>query len=181
MKNLSTLLKWCSIVFLLKLISLIYRQSINLINLFENDKTKYSILGIHFKESLNNTWLYFSNILLIFLLFYISYKIITLIKVAINLEKNLLFTTYNSKQLYSVSIGIIVFTSILIILKTPINYLNLVENDFLNQSNSYYAGLAFGSEIAKHIYLYIIAVFILIISSLIKNGEILKQENDLTI
>ena len=119
--------------------------------------------------------------LIFFLLIYLSYLLFTLIKIAINLNKNLLFTTKNAKQLNSVGVGIIIFTLVLILIQIPLELSMLINKTDPKETFFYYLGYTFGFIIAKRLYLFMIAIFILIISSLIKSGEVIQQENDLTI
>lgn len=181
MKNQANILKWVTILFLVRTIYSTYLQILNLISASSHQKVIHKIFGISFPKELSNTWLWISNFLILFVLFYLIYQLTIFIKIANNLNKNLLFTDKNAYQLRKIGKGIVIITTILIIIETPLAYSILLEENSLDESNSYYRGRAFGSLISKRLYLYIISIFILIISSLIKSGEIIKQENDLTI
>lgn len=181
MKKQSNILKWLTILFLIRTFYLIYLQLANLFSIKNNGTISNNIYAIKFPKNISNHAMWFSNILILFLLIYLSYHLFTLIKIAINLNKNLLFTTKNAKQLNSVGIGIIVFTLILILIQVPLELSILINKTTFRETYSYYIGYAFGFIIAKRLYLFMIAIFILIIASLIKSGEIIQQENDLTI
>ena len=181
MKIQSNILKWLTILFSIRIIYLSFKQIENLYLIKINEKNLNNIFGIDYPEDIHQSLLWIISILTLGSLFYLMYHLFTLIKIAENLNKNKVFTNKNAAQLYSIGIGIIVFASILVIIETTIEYSILANNANSKESGSYYLGYAFGTLISKRMYLYIISIFILIISSLIKTGNILKQENDLTI
>jgi hypothetical protein len=156
-------------------------QLANLFSIKNNGTIGYNIYDIKFPKNINNYGMWLSNVLIFLLLIYLSSLLFTIIKIAINLNKNLLFTKKNSKQLYSVGIGTIVFTLLLIFIQVPLELSILINKTGPKETYSYYLGSAFGFIIAKRLYLFVIAIFILIISSLIKSGEIIQKENNLTI
>lgn len=181
MKKLSNILKWSCILLFLRIIYLIYLQVINLVLIYRNKKVNHNILSIELPENINQFWLTIINSTTLLLFVYISFQIFKLIKIAKNLHQNLLFTSKNAVQLKQVAISIIVFTSSLVIIETPLKYFELIKINNLLETKAYYKGNALGHQIAEKLYLFVVAFFILIISSLIKKGEIIKQENDLTI
>ncbi len=181
MRTQSNILKWLSLIFLIRLIYLTFKQIQNLYLISNNDKKLNKIFGIEYPEDMNQSLLWIVSIFILASLIYLIYHLFNLIRIAQNLIDNKVFTNKNANQLHAIGIGIIVFTSILIIAQTTIDHSFLDSTISAKQSNSYNRGYALGTNIAKRMYLYMISLFILIISSLIKNGNIIKQENDLTI
>lgn len=181
MKKQTNLLKWLTILFLIKTFYLIFLQLVNLFSIKNSGTISYTIYAIKFPENISNLAMWLSNLLIFFLLIYLSYLLFTLIKIAINLNKNLLFTAKNAKQLNSVGVGVFIFTLVLILIQIPLELSMLINETDTKETFSYYLGYTFGFIIAKKLYLFMIAIFILIISSLIKSGEVIQQENDLTI
>lgn len=181
MKKQSNILKWLAILFLIRTLYSIFFQVVNLFSIKNNESISHLIYGIKFPDDISNFGMWLSNVLILFLLIYLSYLLFILIKVAMNLNKNLLFTIKNAKQLNFVGVGIIIFTLVLILIQIPLEISMIIAKEDSKETFSYYLGYTFGFIIAKRLYLFMIAIFILIISSLIKSGEIIQQENDLTI
>lgn len=181
MKKLSKILKWLSILLLIRMLFSIFCQIKNLICLADKEEFIYQIMGIKFPSNISDIKMWFYNIVLLLLLFYASYLVYTFIKISNSLHKNLLFIDKNAKQLQNSAIGIIIFTTFLILIKYPLHLQLLLEKGKLVKSVSYYSGYTIGHLTTKNIFLYIIALFLLIVSKLIKKGAIIKQENDLTI
>ena len=74
MKRLSITLKWVTILFFIRIIYLIILQIRNIISIDGNQTNDSKIFGIEFPENINQTWLLLSNIFILLLLIYISYK-----------------------------------------------------------------------------------------------------------
>lgn len=187
MKKLSHLLKWFTIVFIFRLIYLITLELQNLYYLIFKQFDNYNVvLDISFPENTNKNIIIIVTIMIISLLIYLIYNLIILIKISNSLIKEKVFIEENSQQLLTIGKSVIIFTTILILIKIPIKVKLLTNNISLDDyelynSNSYYSGYALGSVLSKNIFLIITGIFILIIANLIKNGSLIKQENDLTI
>lgn len=186
MKSLAVLLKWICILFSLRLMYLIYRQVKRIIDNYSSEIfEKELFFHIKISENISNHWFTVISISLCLLLVYLIYKLNIFRKVVIDLSKRLIFTERNGKQLISIGKGIIFFGIILSFIDSGLRI--HIDLQCINEikSNSYFFGYFLGYGIStiifKRLYIFMIALFILMIAKLINEGTLLKQENDLTI
>jgi len=175
MKNLLTALKWL-INFLI--FSVLISIIINLGELSKYVLTKFDLLQYSGDE---NSWILMVLIPLptVLLQGYIIWLLLKFRKVIPEFKTDTIFTEKNSAIFRKVGNGLIAY-SVLIF------FIRLIEKSFeitleYGVSASYTLGKNFGTALSGRISLLVIAIFLLIIAQLIKEGYRLKQENDLTI
>lgn len=175
MKNLLTALKWL-INFLI--FSVLISIIINLGGLSKYVLTKFDLLQYSGDE---NSWILMVLIPLptVLLQGYIIWLLLKFRKVIPEFKTDTIFTEKNSAIFRKVGNGLIAY-SVLIF------FIRLIEKSFeitleYGISASYTLGKNFGTALSGRISLLVIAIFLLIIAQLIKEGYRLKQENDLTI
>ena len=182
MKTLSKFLKWFTVLFLLRILYLVILQIQNFYFLFIDKLEKLNmILNVSYPENINKNVLLFISIIMLGLLLYLIYNLFIFIKVSNSLNRNSVFKERNAAQLFIIGKSLIIFNSILILIKIPLKFMFLLNDNSMNQGNSYYFGYSLGYIIPKNLYLFITGIFILIIAHLIRSGSFIKQENDLTI
>ncbi|MBU2900882.1 DUF2975 domain-containing protein [Maribacter dokdonensis] len=175
MKNLLTALKWL-INFLI--FSVLISIILNIGELSKYILTKFNL--IHYSGEENSLLLMFLIPLLTVLLQgYIFWLLLKFRKVIPEFKTDTIFSEKNSAIFRKVGNGLIAY-SVLIF------FIRLIEKSFeitveYGVSASYTLGKNFGTVLSGRISLLIIAIFLLIIARLIKEGYQLKQENDLTI
>lgn len=175
MKSLLTALKWL-INFLI--FSVLISIIINLGELSKYVLTKYDLLQYSGEE---NSWILMLLIPLptVLLQGYIFWLLLKFRKVIPEFKTDTIFTEKNSAIFRKVGNGLIAY-SVLIF------FIRLIEKSYeitleYGVSASYTLGKNFGTALSGRISLLVIAIFLLIIAQLIKEGYRLKQENDLTI
>ncbi|MDF4203535.1 DUF2975 domain-containing protein [Maribacter sp. SA7] len=175
MKSLLTALKWL-INFLI--FSVLISIILNLGDLSKYVLTKFDLLQYSGEE---NSWILMLLIPLLTVLLqgYIFWLLFKLRKVIPGFKTDTIFTEKNSAIFRKVGNGLITY-SVLIF------FIRLIEKSFeitleYGVSASYTLGKNFGTALSGRISLLVIAIFLLIIAQLIKEGYRLKQENDLTI
>ncbi|CDF79514.1 hypothetical protein (DUF2975) [Formosa agariphila KMM 3901] len=143
--------------------------------LFLVDKpTTFEVHGIDFPtewSNLNRTIFIISGSILTIFLVYLAFifrKVIT------SFSRNNYFSSENVKQLTKVGKGLIFYGIGLFLLSNT-------KNLYLNELTSYNLGYAFGQSVHKTVPIFICSSFILLIASIIKKGNILQEENELTI
>ncbi|GAL82753.1 DUF2975 domain-containing protein [Aureibaculum algae] len=172
-----TILKFLNVFILILIISLIidaFGEMYSIIHYLVDKRTTFEVRGIDFPtewSNLNRTiFIISSSILTIFLVYlaFIFRKVIT------SFSRNNYFSSENVKQLTKVGKGLIVYGFGLFLISTTINL-------YLIEFTSYNFGSVIGKSIAKSVPVFIFSSFILLIASIIKKGNILQEENELTI
>ena len=172
-----TILKFLNVLIILSIISLIgkaFGKLYAIIHYLFDNSNKIKIDEIEFPLEWSNQsiilYLISGSILILFL----TYLAFIFRKVIKSFSKNSYFSNKNVEQLSKVGKGLIIYGFGLFIL-------NLILNFYSTEFTSYNFGVAFGKSLAKSLPIFIFSSFVLLIASIIKKGNILQNENELTI
>ncbi|SEP78061.1 Protein of unknown function [Hyunsoonleella jejuensis] len=191
MKKLVLSLKWLNILLSFGVIYFALKQLNGFYHFVVNNQSKREIfLGIKIPDDVNHSFYIIASILSFTLLIYLFYLLNIFRKTTRDLSNNLIFNEENGIQLFKIGKGLLVFGIILLIFKITISivfYYKPFED--VSKTLTYEFGYALGFTMSN-LFLFIVSVgfpifivslFLMIISQLIKQGHYLKQENDLTI
>ncbi|NNK10443.1 MAG: DUF2975 domain-containing protein [Flavobacteriaceae bacterium] len=109
---------------------------------------------------------------------YILIHFLKFIKVLKRISEKVLFSKENGKAFFKIGRALVYYS----LLKFVVGFINFISTSVLHEDlHPYKIGVALGEQIRFRIPLLGIAMFLLIIAKLMKDGYELKNENDLTI
>lgn len=194
MKKLTLPLLWLNILLSLGIIYFLIKQIKDLYHFTMNNQVKREILfGMRLPDEAGSSWYIIMSVVSFILLIYLVYILNIFRKITIDLSNNLIFTHENGVQMSKIGKGLLFFGIALSILKTTLNFLFYFNSSELKPHDSYEIGRSFGYTLGFGLGslfqiiltvvfpIFIVALFLMVISYLIKTGALLKQENDLTI
>ncbi|MEH6703423.1 MAG: DUF2975 domain-containing protein [Galbibacter orientalis] len=184
MKKISNILHLLLIAFQLFIISIIIAKTTHFFMKFDSVETN-PFFGIHLSEETSSTSRLIIFGITLLLMIFLCYLINIFRNVILDFNQRLIFNKENGKQLKKVAIGLLfICLAILIITILSLPYHNLYEvlgaKDNAYRSG-YNLGLFTGRIIGLLFPIIVPAIFILLISYIIKEGSFIKNENDLTI
>ncbi|MFT7899240.1 MULTISPECIES: DUF2975 domain-containing protein [Tenacibaculum] len=129
---------------------------------------------------------YFLSITSLALIIYMVLLTVDFRQVIFNFSKDDVFTTENSKRLRRVGKGLIVYGIVVLSFKVVLGLaidgnLSLSTSSDPSYSSGYILGYTVGTSISKMLPIFAMALFIQFISFIVGKGNVLKEENDLTI
>ncbi|MDG3582630.1 DUF2975 domain-containing protein [Galbibacter pacificus] len=183
-KQISNILHIMLLVFQIFIFFLTIGEIIHFAEKFDKIHNDY-FFGIHLSESdtpLTHIIVFCITILVMSLLFYL---LNLFRKVILDFRKEFVFTEKNGKQLRKIAFGLIIIG--LTILTVFLIFFPYKTNYEISNANDntirwvYNLGLFVGKLTSLLFPIFIPALFFMLISKLIKEGNIIKTENDLTI
>ncbi len=184
MKKLAFILKWISILFLIRVLYLIGSQ-IQKALFYSPVLEEKLIFGIKLETELTKSEYLILSTVIVLALLWLSYYVYIFIKISLEIQANAIFTKTNSIKLATTAKGVLVFVVALVAIELILNITALYESIISVKSMNYSIGYVTGSILAiilfKRLPFFVITIFILVIARLIEKGFVLKQENDLTI
>jgi hypothetical protein len=189
MRKLALYLKWVIIIFSLRLFYLIGRQIWFVTSSFDQETMERDVFfGIKIPENLSQASYVVISILSCLLLIYVLYLLNIFRLIAQELKENQIFNHKNSEQLMRIGKGLFVFGIVLVLLQIVISMsscFNLpTDGNFAGISGyiiGYFIAFTFRYLLAIGFPIFMAALFVFIIAKLTKEGNVLKQENELTI
>lgn len=189
MKNLALILKWFIIIFSLRLVYLFCRQIWCVIQSYGNGSIEKDVFfGINIPEDLSHTGYLLVSVFSCAILMYLFFLLNLFRRVIQGLVKNQIFISKNAEQLVKISKGLFLFGIMLSLIQLVLRMTQSFPEFSINDpaySDAYILGYKGGVSInlllSTGFPIFIYALFIFIIAKLIKEGHLLKQENDLTI
>lgn len=189
MKNSALILKWLIIVFSLRLIYLFCKQIWYVIQSYGNGTIEKEVFfGIKIPEDLTHTGYLLVSVFSCALLMYLFFLLNLFRSVVQGLVKNQIFISKNAEQLVKISKGLLLFGIMLFLIQLVLRMVQSFPEFSISDpaySDAYILGYKIGVSInlllSTGFPIFIYALFIFIIAKLIKEGHLLKQENDLTI
>lgn len=174
MKTILQILKVLTMVFLVRLID---ELVVRIIKLFQGAEKTPKFFGTEIPKNWESENIIICSIIILFLTSLLMYLIVVFRKVVVSFAKNDFFTTKNGKQLSIVGKGLLLYGICFAGLKTILFFNNLNTTE----SSGYKLLTASGKAFSESITVFWLSIFMLLIASIIKEGNTLKQENDLTI
>ncbi|WP_408045987.1 DUF2975 domain-containing protein [Tenacibaculum crassostreae] len=149
--------------------------------------SRIKVFKLEIPESFHDEYYHLLNFIALALVLYFIYLILEFRKVIFKFSKNSVFTQENSQRLRKVGRGLVIYGSIIlcitIILGLAIDGSNSGINANSNPAFSigYIFGYTIGASISKVLPIFVVALFVQFISFLVVKGNVLQEENDLTI
>ncbi len=189
MKKAALILKWLTILFSLRLVYLLFRQIWNVIQSYINGTIEKDVFfGIKMPEDIAHIGYLLTSLVSCIILVYLFYLLNIFRSVVQDLVKNQIFIFENVEQLIKISKGLFIFGMILFLIQLvlrmiqPFPELPIIDSPYsAGYSLGYILGVSFNLLLSTGFPIFIYALFIFIIAKLIKEGHLLKQENELTI
>ncbi|WP_338356075.1 DUF2975 domain-containing protein [Yeosuana marina] len=190
MKKVALILRWLIILFSLRLVYLFGRQVWYVIQSYLNGTVeRHVFFGIKIPDDFTQTGFLIVSVVSCAILIYLFFLLYVFRKVIQGLIKNQLFISENAEQLVKISKGLFFFGVVLFLIQFVLRMTQSFPAVAVNKGLAYSASYDLGYKIGVTINLllsngfpiFIYALFIFIIAKLIKEGNLLKQENDLTI
>lgn len=179
MKTVLKLLNVLLVIFMAALSFNLFEKLYQIIHFFVYNSEKLAIKGVNFPSSWSNTSIIFYTVIGSCVMLLLIFLVFVFRKVLLSFSKRKFFSTENVFQLKKVGYGLMLYASIVFVLKLSLK-IGHYYNDAVELS-SYNLGYAIGIVLAKVISIFIVSLFILLIASVVKEGNIIKSENDLTI
>ncbi len=152
---------------------------------FFNGGRRYEVFNLQIPESWPDMIYYFLLITSLCLITYIVLLTVDFRQVVFNFSKDKVFTEENSKQLRKIGKGLVVYGVIMLVLNIVLGIILIDFPDVPHESSAYNAGAKFGSVIRRtiknSISIFVVALFVQFISFIVVKGNVLQQENNLTI
>ncbi len=174
MKTTLKLLKVFIIILIISLILRAFAKLYAIIHYALDSSTRITIEGEVFPGTWSNLSIMIYLIIGSLFIFFLAYLAFIFRKVIISFSENSYFSSENAMQLTKVGKGLIIYGFGLFIL-------SFILNVYLIDFTPYNSGRVFGMGVAKAIPIFIFSSFVLLIASIIKKGNILQNENELTI
>jgi len=147
---------------------------------------KIKVFKLEIPVSWNDEYYYFLSLVALVLMGYVMFLLVEFRKVIFNFSKNSVFTKENSDRLRKVGKGLIIYGIIILCFTTVLGL--IIEGDSILSSSSdpayssgYIFGYTVGASINKVLPIFVVALFVQFISFIVGKGNVLKEENDLTI
>ena len=172
-----TTLKFLKVFIIILIISLVMRAFAKLFAIIHyalDTSTRIAIEGEVFPDSWTNFTIMVYLIIGSLLIFFLAYLAFVFRKVIIAFSKNSFFSSENATQLTKVGKGLIFYGFGLFVLSFILNF-------YLIDFTPYNSGRALGRAVAQAIPIFVFSSFVLLIASIIKKGNVLQSENELTI
>lgn len=186
MKKVLSVLKWfCTLLVISAGISLferIYKLIYHVV--YGGSKTKVFKLSI--PEDWNDGYYYFLSFITLVLMGYLIYLLIEFRKVIFNFSKENVFTKENCERLRKVGKGLVIYGIIILSFSVVLGL--VIEGEPKINADStfpgrmgYLTGYTIATTISKGLPIFVVALFVQFISFLVVKGNVLQEENDLTI
>ena len=191
--NIKTILSILKLLSTLFVISVIVKSSEKLLNvihyvIYRGEKPR--VFKLKIPESWDDIYYYFLIAIALGLAIYLIYLIVMFRKVIFNFSKDYVFTKENSERLRQVGKGLVIyglvvlgFTMILEVIINDKPILDISSDPSVRRGYAfgYKVGYAIGTSISKVLPIFVIALFVQFTSFIVVKGNVLQEENDLTI
>ncbi|SNR14115.1 DUF2975 domain-containing protein [Tenacibaculum jejuense] len=185
MKTALNLLKIIVLLFIISLSIDSVRKVFHFIQHIVNGGQKIEIFKIQLTDHFNTNLYHFFLATVILLGLYLLYLLFSFKTVISNFINDTIFTPENCDRLKKIGNGLIIYATVLIVLEIFFRgFLGLNEIRFSNDpavNLGYNLGYASATIIKQKLPIFLIALFIQFISYVLVKGNVLQQENDLTI
>ena len=175
--KMKTILKFLNVFILIFIISLIvdaFGKLYSIIHYLLDNSDKIKIDETIFPTQWSNLSIILYIVIGSILLLFLAYLALIFRRVIKSFSRNSYFSGKNVTQLFNVGKGLIIYG-------LGVFILTLILNFFSIEFSPYNFGRVIGMSLAKSIPVFIFSSFALLIASIIKKGNVLKNENDLTI
>lgn len=148
--------------------------------------SKTKVFKLTIAENWSDEYYYFLSLIALVLMGYVMFLLVEFRKVIFNFSKDSVFTKENSDRLRKVGKGLIIY-GIIVLCFTTVLGLIIESGSTLNlssdpaYSSGYIFGYTVGASINKVLPIFVVALFVKFISFIVVKGNVLKEENDLTI
>lgn len=182
--TLNVLKVFCTLLVISMFIDFIKSLS-NVISGFFNAGKRFEVFNLQIPESWPDAVYHFLSIVALCLIIYVVFLAVDFRQVVFNFSKDKVFTEENSKQLRKIGKGLVVYGVIMLVLNIVLGITLIDFPDVPHESSAYNAGAKFGSVIRRtiknSISIFVVALFVQFISFIVVKGNVLQEENNLTI
>lgn len=186
MKKVLSVLKWFCTLLVISAGIKLFERMYKLIHcvIYGGNKTK--VFNLSIPEEWNDGYYYFLSFITLILMGYLIYLIIEFRKVIFNFSKDNVFTKENSNRLRKVGKGLMTYAVVILCFSVVLGLiikgnLALSENPDPVFRFGYTFGYTIGTAISKVLPIFVVALFVQFISFIVIKGNVLQEENDLTI
>ncbi len=186
MKKVLSVLKWFCTLLVISAGIKLFERMYKIIHcvIYGGNKTK--VFNLSIPEEWNDNYYYFLSFIVLVLMSYLIYLIIEFRKVIFNFSKENVFTKENCEKLRKVGRGLVIYG--IIILSFSITLGLIIEGEPKINADStfpgrmgYFTGYTIGTTISKGLPIFVVALFVQFISFIVVKGNVLQEENNLTI
>ncbi|WP_272150643.1 DUF2975 domain-containing protein [Tenacibaculum aiptasiae] len=151
---------------------------------------KSKVFKMSFPDNWNDGYYYFLSFIVLGLMGYLMYLLLVFRKVIFNFSKEHVFTKENCNRLRTVGKGLIIYGTVILCFTFILGFILSTDPDLSSISDpavgqgykvGYKIGRALGISISNVLPIFVVALFVQFISFLVVKGNVLQEENNLTI
>ncbi len=190
MKKVLSILKWfCTLLVFSAGISFL-EKVYKLIHYVIYEGSKIKVFKFSIPEDWNDWYYYCLSLIGLTLMAYLIYLIIEFRKVIFNFSKENVFTKENCERLRRVGKGLFIYGGVILVFTIVLGLITMSQPDLSSISDlavkygysiGYTFGFIIGTAISKVLPIFVVALFVQFISFIVVKGNLLQEENNLTI